>query len=369
MNLSNELTIILSLTVSLFIVLISIPSIVTVAQLKRLYDEPGRRKSHHKAIPNLGGIAIFAGIMIALGLFADFTRAIEFRLLMVSMVITFFIGIKDDILIIAANKKLSGEIIATFIIVLLGDVRFTNLHGFLGIHEIPYVVSLLLNSFVFIVIINSFNLIDGIDGLASAIGIIITLFFGTWFYLIGNIEYAVLSASVTGAFSAFFYFNVYGNKNKIFMGDTGSLLLGMVMSIIVVKFNEINSVYQGAYAIKSAPAVSFGILIVPLFDTLRVFIIRVLRGQSPFRPDKNHLHHKLLRIGYSHLGSTLRIVMVNIFFITLTISLQSLGILPLMIINLALASMLSYLPQLLRRKSKIHQLVPEMSNHAHACPA
>jgi hypothetical protein len=143
----------------------------------------------------------------------------------------------------------------------------------------------------------------------------------------------------------------------------------MVMSIIVVKFNEINSVYQGAYAIKSAPAVSFGILIVPLFDTLRVFIIRVLRGQSPFRPDKNHLHHKLLRIGYSHLGSTLRIVMVNIFFITLTISLQSLGILPLMIINLALASMLSYLPQLLRRKSKIHQLVPEMSNHAHARPA
>ena len=370
MNIPIELTILLSLAVSFLIVLISIPSIVTVAQLKRLYDEPGRRKSHHRAIPNLGGIAIFAGVIIGLGLFANFAEVMEFRLLIVSMVIIFFIGIKDDILVIAPDKKLFGEVVATLIIVLVGNIRFTSLHGFMGIHEIPYLASVLLTCFVFIVIINGFNLIDGIDGLASGIAITLSSFFGIWFYLIGNIEYAIFSASIAGAFIAFFRFNVYGNKNKIFMGDTGSLLLGLFMSLIVVKFNEINATYHGPYAIKAAPAVSFGILIVPLFDTLRVFLIRVIRKQSPFRPDKNHMHHLLLKIGYSHLESTLRIVGVNIIFIIMVISLQSIGIFKLMIINLIVASIFSYLPEFFRRKNKIRQLVPEISSsHAQARPA
>jgi UDP-N-acetylmuramyl pentapeptide phosphotransferase/UDP-N-acetylglucosamine-1-phosphate transferase len=369
MNMSVELTILFSLIVSFIIVLVSIPSIVTVAQLKNLNDEPGKRKSHHKAIPNLGGIAIFAGVLIALGLFADFSRVIEFKMLVVSMVIMFFIGIKDDILVIAPNKKLIGEIIASLVIILLGDIRFTSLHGFLGIHEIPYLASVILTSFVFVVIINSFNLIDGIDGLASGIAIILSSFFGIWFYLVGNIEYAVLSAAVTGSFIAFFRFNVFGKNNKIFMGDTGSLMLGLLMSFIVVKFNEINAVIQGPYTIKAAPAVSFGILIVPLFDTMRVFLIRIARKQSPFRPDKNHMHHLLLRIGYSHLGATLRIVAVNVIFILLAVSLQSLGVINLMIINLLAASVLSFLPELFRRKNKVRQLVPEITTHAHARPA
>lgn len=366
---TGELTIILSLAVSFLIVLVSIPSIVTVAQLKRLYDEPGRRKSHYQAIPNLGGIAIFAGVLIALGLFADFSRAMELKLLIVSMVVIFFIGIKDDILVIAPNKKLMGEIVASLVIILLGDIRFSSLHGFLGIHEIPYLVSVALTSFVFIVIINGFNLIDGIDGLASGIGIVLSVFFGVWFYLIGNYDYAILTAAVAGALIAFFRFNVYGNKNKIFMGDTGSLLLGLFMSLIVVKFNEINATIGGPYAIKAAPAVSFGILIVPLFDTLRVFLIRISRKQSPFRPDKNHMHHLLLKIGYSHLGATIRIVAVNILFIALAISLQSLGIAVLMMVNLAVASLFSYLPEFYRRKNKVRQLVPEINTHAHARPA
>jgi UDP-N-acetylmuramyl pentapeptide phosphotransferase/UDP-N-acetylglucosamine-1-phosphate transferase len=369
MSMTGELTIILSLIVSFFIVLVSIPSIVTVAQLKRLYDEPGRRKSHHQAIPNLGGVAIFAGVLIALGLFADFSKAVELRLLIVSMVVIFFIGIKDDILIIAPDKKLIGEIVASLIIILLGNIRFSSLHGFLGIHEIPYILSVLLTCFVFIVIINGFNLIDGIDGLASGIGIILSAFFGVWFYLIGNFEYAILAAAVAGSLVAFFRFNVYGRKNKIFMGDTGSLLLGLFMSFIVVKFNELNAMLDSPYVIKAAPAVSFGILIVPLFDTLRVFIIRISRKQSPFRPDKNHIHHVLLKVGYSHLGATIRIVAVNILFIMLSVSLQSLGIFLLMVINLVVASLFSFLPEFFRRKNKVRQLVPEINTHAHARPA
>lgn len=364
-----EFSIALSFVVSLVIVFSSIPSIVKVAQLKRLYDEPGRRKSHHQAIPNLGGMAIFAGIAISLGIFGDFASTVEFRLLLVAMVIVFFIGIKDDILVIAPAKKLYGEIVAIIVVVVLGNLRLTSLHGFLGVHEIPYIASILLTSFVFIVIINGFNLIDGIDGLASGIGITLAAFFGIWFYLVNNIQYAILSATVAGALIAFFKFNVYSKTNKIFMGDTGSLLLGLFMSVIVVKFNELNAGYYGPYAIMAAPAVSFGILIVPLFDTLRVFIIRIARKQSPFRPDKNHVHHLLLKMGYTHMGATIRIVSANIVFIALVLSLQSLGIFRLMLINLIVAAIFSFLPELFRRKHKVRQLVHEFNTQAQARPA
>lgn len=370
LGLSSELLVIIGALISFFIVLSSVPSIVTVAQQKRLYDEPGRRKSHHKAIPNLGGIAIFAGIAIALGITGNFSQSPEFKFILASLVIVFFIGVKDDILIIAPTKKLSGEILATLIIVVLGDLRFTSLHGFMGIHQIPYFASLALTCFVFIVIINGFNLIDGIDGLASGIGMISAAFFGTWFYLVGNNNYAILAATVFGAYAAFFRFNVFGKANKVFMGDTGSLILGLFMSVLAVKFNESNVGYYGPFAIKAAPAVSFGILIVPLFDTLRVFVIRIARKQSPFRPDKNHVHHLLLKIGLSHVGATVRIITVNIIFIVLALCFQSLGIFKLMLINLAVASMFSFLPELFRRKQKVRQMVNEYDAHrAHARPA
>jgi UDP-GlcNAc:undecaprenyl-phosphate/decaprenyl-phosphate GlcNAc-1-phosphate transferase len=368
-SISSFVSIAMSFLVAFLIVYTSIPSIVKVAELRRLYDEPGKRKSHHQAIPNLGGMAIFAGIAISLGLFGDFVKMVEYRLLLVAMVIIFFIGIKDDILIIAPAKKLYGEIIATFIVVVLGNLRLTSLHGFLGVQEIPYLVSVLLTSFVFIVVINGFNLIDGIDGLASGIGIVLSLFFGTWFFLVGNYQYTILSATVAGALIAFFRFNVYGGKNKIFMGDTGSLLIGLFMSVIVVKFNEMNVSYYGPYSIVAAPAVSFGLLIVPLFDTLRVFIIRIARKQSPFRPDKNHVHHLLLKMGFTHMGATLRIMGANLIFIVLVLSLQNLGIFRLMMINLIVAIIFSLLPELLRRKHKVRQLVHELNTQAHARPA
>ncbi len=347
-----NILIIFSLLLSFVIVLVSVPSIVKVAQHKQFYDEPGQRKSHHKNIPNLGGIAIFAGIIIATGLFADLTISRELMQVLVAVVVVFFIGIKDDILIIAPAKKLYGEIIAAFIIVILGDIRFTSLHGFLGVHEINYIYSILLTAFVIVVLINSFNLIDGIDGLASGIGIVVSLTFGTWFYLVGNHNYAILSAALLGALIAFFGFNVFGKQNKIFMGDTGSLIMGLVMSVLAIKFNEACITYNGPYAISSAPAVSFGILIIPLFDTMRVFIIRISRGISPFHPDRNHLHHRVLKLGFNHIESTAVILFVNVMFIGLAFVFQSTGIISLMIINLGLALSFSILTEYLIRKNK-----------------
>ena len=341
--------------VAFIIVIVSVPSIVNVARIKGLLDEPGIRKCHQYKTPNLGGIAIFASIIITMGLFLDTSRNRELVYLLAAITVMFFVGIKDDILIIAPSKKLLGEIIAVLILVVLGNLRFTSLHGFLGIYTIDYTASLLLSCFVMIVIINGFNLIDGIDGLAAGIGIVVSLTFGLWFYVAGLINYTIISAIIAGALCAFFRYNVFGGKNKIFMGDTGSLILGLIASVFVIRFNEANLQYHGAFAFRSAPAVSFGILIIPLFDTIRVFILRVSRGQSPFRPDMNHLHHRILMLGFSHVESTVIIATTNIFFIVLMLTFGSMGLMALMAINLVVAtSLVLILEYCIYQRVKIH---------------
>jgi len=352
MWLDPNLSVVFSLLLAFFVVYISIPSIVNVANEKQLYDLPGGRKSHHHNVPNLGGVSIFAGLVISSGLFVNISESVEFMPVLVAIVVIFFIGIKDDILIIAADKKLYGEIIAAIIIVIIANIRFTSLHGFMGIYEIDYVPSILLTGFVVVVLTNAFNLIDGIDGLASGIGMVVSFTFGGWFLLTGFTNYAILSAALFGSLAAFFSFNVFGKKNKVFMGDTGSLILGLIMSVLVIKFNEANISYKGVYTIESAPAVSFGILIIPLFDTIRVFILRVSRGQSPFHPDKNHLHHRMLKLGFSHFRSTSLLSIVNIIFIVIVLACQSLGLISLMILNLSLATIFNFIPEFLIRKHK-----------------
>lgn len=363
MWMSNDVTVVLSLCLAFGVVFLSVPSIVKVSNVLDLFDKPGQRKSHTRNIPNLGGIATFAAIVITLALFANLGNNRELVYLFASMTILFFIGIKDDILIIAPNKKLIGELVAALILVVLGNIRFTSLHGFLGIEEINYITSILLTTFVMVVIINAFNLIDGIDGLASGLGSLVVLTFGVWFYLTGNQNYAILCASIAGAYISFFSFNVFGNKNKIFMGDTGSLLLGLLISIVVIRFNEDNITYTGVYSIQSAPAVSFGILIVPMFDTLRVFLIRIIHGQSPFHADKNHVHHRLLLLGFSHVSSTVIITSVNALFIVIMLSFNRIGLIPLMVINFALAVGFIILAESFIKKSQKDIIYPTLKQY------
>jgi UDP-N-acetylmuramyl pentapeptide phosphotransferase/UDP-N-acetylglucosamine-1-phosphate transferase len=365
MFLSPLLLVSFGLVLSFAIVYVSIPTIVNVAHLKKLYDEPGRRKSHNHSIPNLGGIAIFAGFIISMGLFTDITINKELVYLMIGLIVLFFVGLKDDILIIAPAKKLYGEVMASIIVTVIGDLHLTSLHGFMGIHQIPYIPGIILTVFVMVVIINSFNLIDGIDGLASGIGLLVSLTFGVWFCLAGQTNYAIIAASLFGALVCFFGYNVFGSKNKIFMGDTGSLLVGFVISIIVIKFNEININYTGIYKIAAAPAVSFGILIIPLFDTIRVFLIRIIRGQSPFNADKNHLHHRMLKLGLSHIFSTLLLLILNLIFIFLVIACQSIGILSLMIMNISIGITFVLVTEYFIRKQK-HSTIQRTHSQQHA---
>jgi UDP-N-acetylmuramyl pentapeptide phosphotransferase/UDP-N-acetylglucosamine-1-phosphate transferase len=363
MLLHPSLLVLFSLLLAFFIVFVSIPPIVSVAHLKNLYDIPGKRKSHTLATPNLGGVALFAGLSISSGLFIDISGSPEFLHLLIAMIILFFVGIKDDILIIAPVKKLYGEILATIVLVIAADMRFTSLHGFLGIYQINYISSILLTSFVVIVIINAFNLIDGIDGLASGIGILISFIFGIWFFLVGQTNYAIISAALLGALLGFFGYNVFGRTNKVFMGDTGSLILGLVMSLIVIKFNEFNISYTGVYSIDAAPAVSFGILMLPLFDTLRVFIIRIVNKQSPFDSDKNHLHHRMLKLGLSHFGSTTLLLSLNLVFIIIAFSFQWLGVALLIGLNLFLGLMFTITTEVLIHRIKQRIFTQEQTRH------
>lgn len=307
------------------------------------------RNSHVFATPTLGGVAIFSGLMISLLVFLKLSSFIGLQYLFAGMVIIFFLGIKDDILSISPLKKLIGQIVASLLVIDLGNIRFTTLHGFAGIYEINYFTSLYLSLFVFIVIINAFNLIDGIDGLAAGIGFVCALTFGTWFLIAGFPEVAIIAYSVSGALIAFFIFNVFGHKNKIFMGDTGSLMLGYLSAILVVVFNEKNAGLNFPAAIYAAPAVSIGILCIPLFDTFRIFTIRITKMQSPFRADRNHIHHRLLDLGLSHLQSTLILQIVNLFVIATVFVLQYFirDILILVMIVFALCIGLSQIPVLL----------------------
>lgn len=341
-----------SIIISFLITFISIPSIVAVAKAKNLVSEPNGRTSHFQNTPTLGGIAIFSGILITLLILSDVRLYPSIQYIIPGVIILFFIGLKDDILSISWKKKLIGQISASLIIILLGDIRFTSLHGCFGIYEINYFFSVLITLFVIIAIINCFNLIDGIDGLCAGIAIMASVVLGIWFFLTKNYEFVLLSSVITGSLIAYFYFNVFSKKNKMFMGDTGSLIIGFFMAVLAIKFNEHNVGLNSIYAIKSAPAVSIGILFVPLFDTLRVFAIRIYRNSSPFKADRGHVHHKLLKLVKTHFQATLILLSVNFLFIVIVYLFQGIGILKLTFTILLLGMILSYIPIFLIKKQK-----------------
>ncbi len=340
---------------------LSIPAVVDLARAKGLYDFPNGRTSHLKATPCLGGISVFVGIILSTVVMAGNGFIQDLTFIMTGLIIILFVGLKDDLLTINPLKKLAGQLIASGIIVVLGDIRINNFYGCLGLEGIPYIPSILFTIFVLIVIINGFNLIDGIDGLSSGIGIVISITLGIWFFWAGFTTYSVLSFSLAGSLIAFFYFNVFGRKNKIFLGDTGSLIVGLTVAVMTIRFLEYQLIAPGNMVIHSAPAVAFGILIIPLFDTLRVFVLRISQRRSPFSADRQHLHHILLDWGFSHLRATLSIIILNIFIIALSLALQHFRNLHLIILQLALASVFSFLITLLLKKKRANDFFKNRS--------
>ncbi len=298
---------------SLVITALSIPSIIRVAELKNLFDEPHSRKSHSSNVPTLGGMAIFAGLTFSISFWTSAVDFAQMKFILSSMIIVFFMGLKDDIVDLVPYKKLLAQLVASFVIVYWGDIKVNSMFGLFGIYEIPYFYSVIFTVFLITFITNAFNLIDGINLLAGSIGLLCCVFFGVWFAFNELDAFAVLSLSMAGALTSFMYYNK--TPSRIFMGDTGSLLLGFLVSILAVTFVEFNRLGAINYPVRSAPAIAIAVLIIPIFDTFRVSIIRLLNGENPMKGDRNHLHHNLLKLGLSHELSTASLFILNVTFI------------------------------------------------------
>lgn len=317
------LDVLLTASVSFVITFLAIPVVIQVAEQKKLYDIPDERKVHTRLVASLGGVAIFSGFLLAVLLSIQGQLNPEFQYFFAASLVIFFLGFKDDIMILSATKKFIGQIIAASILIHLGGIRLESMHGLLGFNELPEGFSLALSYLTIIVVINSFNLIDGIDGLAASLGILTMLVFGAYFFAIDYQAYALLAFSMAGSLVAFIIFNHH--PAKIFMGDSGSLMIGLINAILVIKFINVADTPFVNFPVTSAVAMGFAILIVPLLDTLRVFSIRIIKGRSPFTPDRNHVHHLLLDTGMGHAAVTLTCVGINIGFILLAWFGRSLG--------------------------------------------
>ncbi|GAB3792628.1 MraY family glycosyltransferase [Spirosoma humi] len=297
---------VLSFLVACFVAVVAIPVIIKISELKSLMENPGARRSHSTPTPTFGGIAIFAAILIAYFLWPsiDQTDIYTTNLSIAGMTILFFIGIKDDLVGIDPAKKLMFQVLAAMILILFGDLRVDYMYGIMGFHHIEPVISIFLTCFIFITLINAINLIDGIDGLAGGISTIASGTFGAWFLLTNHFTMACMAFTLAGGLLGFLRFN-FSKTSKIFMGNTGSLIIGFMLAFFAVRFVNLNAAYRyEPTAFFNAPIIAIVILIVPIFDTLRVFLVRILAGRSPFSADRNHMHHILLDNGLSHVAAT-----------------------------------------------------------------
>jgi UDP-N-acetylmuramyl pentapeptide phosphotransferase/UDP-N-acetylglucosamine-1-phosphate transferase len=304
-------------------------------------DEPGERTSHSVSTPSLGGIGIFAGMLFSIILWTPFQFLGDLQYILCAFILIFLIGARDDLDPISPTKKLLGELLAACILVFKANVKLTSLYGIFGIYELHPMFSIVLSIFTVIVIINAFNLIDGINGLSGSIGVLISTVLGIWFYKIGRLDMAILSFSMVGSLVAFLKYNV--SPAKIFMGDTGSLLIGMMVSILAIQFIELQkTIPNQELVIQAAPAFVVATLILPLFDTLRVFVIRLYNGKSPFYPDRSHIHHLLIDSGFTHMKATLILLLVNVIFIGVAFYLQDRGNLIVLASILGLALLMTF---------------------------
>lgn len=342
----------LSIIISFFIVLLATPSFIKVAELKKLFDEPGEdRKLHKHRIPSMGGIMIFAGTLFSFLICYPSGDISYIKYLIPAMLVMFFIGIKDDIIGTAAVKKLIGQLLVAFIMVLMAEIRITSLYGIFEIREIPEWASISLSIFTFLVVINAFNLIDGVDGLAGGVACIASVSFGIWFLLIGSQVDAIIAFALAGALLGFLRFNFY--PANIFMGDSGSLVVGLIICTLAIRLIEydLSAIPTNMMSI-SKPIFVMAVLSYPLLDTFRIFIYRMIKGTSPFQADSNHIHHRLIKLGLNHVQTVGVIYLINALLIAYSVMVKGLNTSQVFIVLAVLVFMLLGILYLLPLKKK-----------------
>lgn len=298
---------------ALVISLFAMPSIIFVAESKKLLNLPNERTTHVISVPRLGGLAIFAGFLSAILIFGDVSKNVQY--LLAGCLMLFYIAVKDDLVAVSAFKKFFVQILATGILIFLGDFRITHFHGLLGIDELSDGTSYAFTMVTVIAITNSINLIDGINGLAGSLIVMSSLILSCIFYFMPENQALVLvGVSLAGAVLGFLRYNF--GEAKIFMGDTGSLVCGFVISALLIKCVDSNPV-------PNSPILAMSVVFVPIADTLRITIIRILDGRSPFSSDKNHIHHVLLFAGLHPIRIVIILCLLNFVVFCLFWSLSS----------------------------------------------
>ena len=310
---------------SFLLVFLAIPSIIHIANKLQVFDNhTEERKSHRQGVSRLGGIAVFCSLVLTTLLFSDFINLKISNYLLTAFILIFAVGLKDDLWGVNPSTKFFIQLLTALTVVLLADIRISSMHGIFNIGVLPYWLSVGFSVLLVIFITNSFNLIDGIDGLVGMTALIASLAFGLFFSYMGEYSYACMAFTLTGGTIGFLRFNI--SPAKIFMGDAGSMLIGLVAAILAIEFIELNiSSSTGQAYFASAPAIAMAVLIGPIFDVIRVFVLRIIKKGSPFIADNNHTHHRLLRLGYNHRQTTLILMSFNNLLLSMVIYYRDLG--------------------------------------------
>ena len=303
------------------------PRLVRLALRKNIVDNPDSRKLQRSPVPVLGGTAVFFGLFLGLGCLSPFFDCNRLFPVFTLMTLMLYTGTLDDIMGLSPRLRFVIEILAVLLLVLVGHHAINDFHGLWGLHAIPAWISTLLTVFASVGIINAINLIDGVNGLSSGYCVLASAVFSAYFLVLGDLTMAVLGLVCMGALIPFFVHNVFGNTSRMFIGDGGTLVMGMVMSVFVTRVLE-GGFGGDRFAEEGMGLISFtlSVLSIPVFDTLRVMGSRIWRGRSPFSPDKTHLHHLFIDIGFSHPGTTFCILTLNTLVIAVWWGLYQLGV-------------------------------------------
>lgn len=308
---------------SFLICFILTPAVIFFFVKNKITDTPGGRKIHKVSTPSMGGIPIMAGVLFSILLWFTLAELNQSRSLLFAVMIMFLVGLRDDVVNLSAFQKLVGQLAASLLVVVYGGVQLTSLYGLFGVYELPTFVAIPISLFTIIALTNAFNLIDGIDGLAGTMSLIALAFFGIWFELNGLYLYAAIAAVFAGGIIGFLMFN--WSPAKIFMGDTGALAIGFLLASFAIVFMQHNHDLppDAAWKFSGSVATAVAVLILPIYDTARIFVKRIKKGKSPFAPDRGHIHHFIMRVGLTHRQVALTLASVNILFVLVALLFRS----------------------------------------------
>jgi len=315
MNMYDLMLIVPAVLTAYVISYISMPAVIRIAELKNLIDAPdGRRKLQGKVVPTLGGIGIFSAFIISYSVWGQVVALPSFPFFIAALFILFLMGMRDDIVELTPFKKLIVQVVAISVVVYGGGVVLTEFGGVFGIESVSWAVGSVFSAIILLAIVNAYNLIDGIDGLAGGVGVIVSGILGIWFWGAGFLSLAILSFALAGALTGFLVYNMF--PAKIFMGDTGAMSVGFILGFLSLQFLILNQSLAGqAWHISNGEVLAVAILIIPIMDTIRVIFLRMKNGISPFMADRSHIHHKMIDLGISHHHSAFILWLVNILMI------------------------------------------------------